>query len=338
MKIIFDARVLTHKIYTGVENYANYILKLLEKNINVKIAKPITSNKYLAHLWTHTVLPFKKGKLLFCPANIAPVFILKNKKLILTLHDVSFLINYKSFSSFFKWYYKFIVPKNIKRANKIITVSEYSKQQIEKYYPDSKGKIKVIYLGIDKIYKKIDIKKEDIILYVGSVNERKNLVGILKAFMSLKINYKLILVVNFFDNFYINDELKKLLYIAKNNNKIEFLQDISNDELIKLYNKSKLFVFPSFYEGFGLPVLEAMACGTPVIASNVSSLPEVGGDAVVYCNPYDIVDIKNKIEMVLNNENLQEEMIEKGLKRAQEFTWEKASEEHIKVFKEVLDS
>ncbi len=125
---------------------------------------------------------------------------------------------------------------------------------------------------------------------------------------------------------------------AKQNKNILFKNNVANEELVKFYSESKLFVFPSFYEGFGLPVLEAMVCGAPVITSNVSSLPEVGGDAVVYCNPYDIEDIKNKIEMVLGDEQLQQKMIEKGLKRAKQFTWEKAAKEHMKLFEEVLKS
>ena len=113
---------------------------------------------------------------------------------------------------------------------------------------------------------------------------------------------------------------------------------MSNEELVKIYNQSKIFLFPSFYEGFGLPVLEAISCGTPVICSNVSSLPEVGGDAVIYCNPYDVDDIKNKIELVLNDENLQTEMIQKGLNRSKLFSWEKSAQGHIKIFKELLQS
>ena len=168
------------------------------------------------------------------------------------------------------------------------------------------------------------------------MNKRKNFKSVLKAFKELDIDYKLIMVGNFGENFIIDEETKTIIKQAEKSNKIEFRKNVSDEELIKLYNQSKLFIYPSFYEGFGLPPLEAMACGTPVITSNVSSLPEVGGDAVMYCNPYDVEDIKNKIEMVLNDEKLQQEMIQKGLQRVKKFTWEKSAKKHLEVFEEVL--
>ena len=339
MKLLVDARVLTHTIYTGVENYTKHILEYLSKNISLNVIKPKTTNKYLGHLWTHFILPFKKGDILFCPANIAPIFVPRKKQLIVTIHDVAFLVYQDSFSKFFQWYYRFLIPKNIKRANKIITISKYSKKEIEKFYPHAKGKIEVIFLGLDKKFKPLkNIKKKNQILYVGSLNERKNFYGTIEAFLTLNnINLKLIMVGNFSKTFSLNKKSIEILKNAKQNENIIFRSNVSNNELVKLYNESKLFVYPSFYEGFGLPILEAMACGVPVVTSNISSMPEVGGDAVVYCNPFSVEDIKAKIEMVLFNEKLQKEIIQKGLQRAKKFTWEQSANEHMKVFKEVLE-
>ena len=340
MKLLFDYRVLTHTTHTGVESYAKNIFINLKNKLNINIAKPKTSNKYLAHLWTHLVLPFKSGDVLFCPANIAPIFVPKSKKLVVTIHDVAFLIYPESFSSFFRIYYKLIMPVVVKRADKIITVSNYSKNELEKYYPLSKGKIEVIYLGLNEGFKVLDnIKKKNQILYVGSINKRKNFIGVIKAFELLnQKDFTLLIVGNFSTNFSMNENDKMILEKAKTNTNIEFKSGISDEQLVRLYNESKLFVFPSFYEGFGLPVLEAMACGTPVVCSDSSSLPEVGSDAVVYCAPHNIEDIKEKIEMVLGDEVLQQKMIQKGLERAKEFSWEKSSDEHVKVFKEILNS
>ena len=337
MKIIFDARVLSHRHYSGVENYTKQILDLLKSSVHLNIVKPKLTNKYFAHLWTHLVLPFKKGSVLFCPANIAPIFVPKSKKLVVTIHDVAFITYPNSFSTFFRLYYKFIIPINIKRADKIITVSKSSKCEIEKYYPFSKEKIEVIYLGANPIFKRLHIQKKKQILYVGSMNERKNFSSVLKAYALLDNNdYTLLMVGRFASNFALDDATKVLIETAKSNPHIEFKSDVCNEELVKIYNESMLFVFPSFYEGFGLPVLEAMACGTPVVCSDVTSLPEVGGDAVVYCNPHNLNDIVEKMEMALSDEKLQQDMIEKGLKRVKQFTWEKAAQEHMKVFKEVL--
>lgn len=116
MKLIFDYRVLDHKTYTGVENYAKNIFEKLKNKCKINIAKSKATNKYLSHLWTHFILPFKSGDVLFCPANIAPLFVPKSKKLVVTIHDVAFLTYPESFSSFFRIYYRFIMPLVVKKS------------------------------------------------------------------------------------------------------------------------------------------------------------------------------------------------------------------------------
>ncbi len=302
------------------------------------MAKPKSNNKYLAHLWSHFVLPFKNGDVLFCPANTAPIFVPKNKKLVVTIHDVAFITHPKSFSTFFRIYYKLIMPIIIKRANKIITISHFSKQEIVKYYPDAKNKIEVIHLGLDEKYRIIQkTQKENQILYVGSLNERKNFKAVLKAFYRMQINCKLLVVGNFSSNFVLDDESLSLIKEAKKNDNIVFKSNVTDEELVDIYNASKLFLFPSFYEGFGFPPLEAMACGTPVITSNVSSMPEVCGDAALYVDPHNIDDITSKIELLLSDEALQHSMIEKGLLHVKQFRWEKAAKEHLKILQSVLN-
>ncbi len=333
MNLIFDYRVLSHRAYTGVENYAKHILEHI-KNKCFVTTKPYVANKYFAHFRTHFILPFKKGDILFCPANIAPLFVPGGKKLVLTIHDVAFLTFPESFSAFFRIYYQLVVPFNIKRADSIITVSRYSKKEIEKYYPASIGKIKVVYLGVDFKYKVLpDIKKKKQILYVGSINERKNFTGVLKTFNLMKNSgYKLIVAGDFNPNFSFGHKTKELLLASENNKNIQFAGHVSDEELVRLYNESELLVFPSFCEGFGLPVLEAMACGTPVVCSNRSSLPEVGGDAVLYCDPDKIEDIKDKIELIITDKTVQEDMIRKGLERVKMFTWRKSTDKHMEIF------
>lgn len=338
MKLIFDARVLMHKNYTGIENYTKNILNKIQNDVDINIAKPNSSNKYIAHLWNHFILPFKKGDILFCPANISPLFVPNNKKLIVTLHDVAFLTYPESFSFFFKHYYQWLIPKVIKRADKIITVSNTSRKEIIKYYPYAKNKLEVIYPGIDNTFKVLpNINKKNQILYVGSLNERKNFISVIKAFMqSNSKEFQLLIVGNFSPNFNLNQETQNILDKAKNNPNIEFKYNISNKELTQLYNESKLFIFPSFYEGFGLPPLESMACGTPVIASNLSSMAEVCANAAIFVDPHNLNDITQQLKILLNDDILQKDMITKGLKHIEKFTWEKSATQHLKVFKEVL--
>ncbi len=338
MKILIDTRVLNHKNYTGVENYTKNILDILtNKQKNTVEIKPKLTNKYLSHLWTHFILPFKQGDILFSPSNIAPIFIPKNKKSVVTIHDVAFITQADTFSKFFRWYYNFMIPFTIKRADKIITVSQSSKNEIIKYYPYAKDKVEVIYLGVTKKYKILDnIKKEDQILYVGSLNKRKNFIGVIKAFEKIKFkNFKLIIVGNFSSNFNIDEKTNQILKDAKLNKNITFLSNIDENKLITLYNSSKLSIFPSFYEGFGLPVLESMACGTSVICSHISSLPEVGGDAVIYCDPFNIDDIKEKIELLLSDAILRNTMVKKGTIQASKFSWDNSAKNHINIFDKV---
>ena len=338
MTIIIDARVLNSNSYAGVQNYTKYILESISDKLQLSVAKPKVKNKYLSHLWSHFVLPFKKGDVLFCPANMAPIFIPKSKKLVLTIHDLAFLTYPKSFSKIFQIYYSLLIPYNIKRADQIITISEASKKEIIDIFPQVKDKINIVVLGIDKKYGIVkDLKKKKQILYVGSINERKNLIGAIESFERLpkELDYSLVIVGNFFDIFSLSKKMKEVLFRAKKNNKIIFKQGLDDNALIVEYNVSRILIFPSFYEGFGLPPLEAMACGTPVITSNLSSMPEVCGDAALYVDPYNIEDITSKMEILINDKNLQKELVSKGLDKVRNFTWRKSALEHIKIFKEL---
>lgn len=281
---------------------------------------------------------------LYWQPNFIPNDGIKAKKTVTTVHDFSFILHRNFHPKERIEYFEKYFFKNIVKSDMLITGSEYSKQEILERLDFKEHKIKVIYHGINhaifKQYKdtelNFDIPKK-FILSVGSIEPRKNLLGLLKAYnlleSNLKSEYKLVLVG--FKGWQ-NSEIMQL--IDKNRENINYLGFISDEELAKVYNLASCFVFPSFYEGFGLPPLEAMACGAPVVSSNLTSMPEICSDAAVYCNPYDIDDIAKKIELVLKNNTLREEMIEKGLKRALEFTWKKSADDHAKVFKEVLES
>lgn len=342
MKILFDGRVLQHKQATGVEIYTNALFHSLSKIVPLKLISPISTNKYMQHLWEHSVLPVRSRSfdLLFCPANVAPFWIPKKVKLVVTLHDVAYLTYPDSVSKFFGAYYRWLIPVVLKRADSVITISKASQAEIIKYYPFVESKIHVVYNGIGKNFAPIDFAdKTKTILYVGSLHERKNFVSVLQAFQKIQNqigDYRLVVIGKLSNIFNLTSQTQKSIEEAKKNSQIEFLDSVSEEELQWHYAHAALFLFPSFYEGFGFPPLEAMASGTPVITSNISSMPEVCGDAAMYVNPSDVNDIATKMHLLLTNIDLQKELICKGLEQVKNFTWEQTAKEYKNIFEKVL--
>lgn len=339
MKILIDGRTLAHKSTTGIQRHAQEISKALAEKINVVVAIPKYTNRYYQQLWEHTLLPFyaRKYDILFSPSNVAPFWHFKKTKLVVTVHDLAFIDFPDEYSSFFQKYYKFLIPWVIKRADAILTISHFSKSRIIKEYPFSQGKLQVIHHGISQMFVPTYDDKEEFVLYVGAMNEIKNFQSVLEVFMQedLKdIPLKMVLPHSF--SFKQSPKVTKLLADVAYHDNIEIVDFVEQDALKELYQKAKIFLFPSFHESFGFPPLEAMACGTPVIVSDVTALPEVCGDAALYVHPHDIADISEKVTKLYHDKKLQEDLIEKGLKRVSEFTWDKAATAHIKLFEEVL--
>lgn len=230
---------------------------------------------------------------------------------------------------------------------KIITDSQSSKEDIIKYLRIPEQKIKVVYIGYDKNkfkpiknseVQKVKQRLGKFILFVGTLEPRKNIVRLVQAFTKIKKDfpdYRLIIIGgNGWKYGQILGEIKKL---NLNDNRIKLLGAIPHDELSPFYNAAELFVFPSLYEGFGLPPLEAMACGCPVITSNVSSLPEVVGDAALKVNPYNVDEIAEAMKKVLSDKRLNHEMTKKGLKQCRKFSWDKCAEETVKIYNEAMN-
>jgi len=346
-KIIINARFLTQNI-TGVQRFAIEISKQLKElyQDNIEFVSPknvkhkslanelnvkIIGNK-TGHLWEQIDLPKylkqRGNPLLLNLANTAP-YLYKNK--IITLHDVAFIRFPQTFNWKFRLFYKLLIPNIIKSSKYIITVSEFSKKEIMKFYKLRSSEITVVYNAPANIFKKIKTTyKDKYILAVSSLNFQKNFYSLIKAFNLLQDkNIKLYLVGGFNKNF-ANVELIKAINSNKN---IIFKGRVDDEKLVKLYSNAICFVYPSLYEGFGIPPLEAQACGCPVIVSNVASLPEVCKDSALYCNPYDIDDIKEKIEILVKDENLQKELIKKGFENIKRFSWEESAKKIISLIK-----
>lgn len=329
---------------TGVQVFAKSLYgELPNMSSTLSLALPFSYNIYLQHLWEHFILPFKalRYDILFCPANIAPFWLPKKVKLVVTLHDVAFLSYPKSVSKVFGLYYRWIVPKILKRANAVVTLSNASRQEILSYFPYVAEKLHVIYNGISGQFRPIEYyQKTNTILYVGSLQERKNFITVIKAFECLQVittEYRLVVIGKFLDIFHLTDESLEVLKKARQNPQIDFIDFVSFEELQAYYAYAKLFLFPSLYEGFGFPPLEAMACGTPTLVSKCSSLPEICEDATVYIDdPFNANEITLKMLLILSDTLLQKQLIEKGIVHARKFRWIKTAHAYQKIFVEVV--
>lgn len=263
---------------------------------------------------------------------------IKARKIIITVHDFSWEI-YPDFQPKERIrYFQKNLYSSAQKAHHIITGSNFTKQEIISRLHIKPENITVIYHGINHtLFYPILSNREPLqhyILSVGSIEPRKNLKNLLLAYEMLdeplRENYHLVLVGAAGWN---NDEIMALM--KKLERWVHYSGFVSDEKLASLYRDATLFVYPSLYEGFGIPPLEAMACGTAVLASNVASLPEACGDAAYYVNPTDVNAICDGIKILLKDESLRKQLCLKGLKRAQTFSWEKSAQAHQEVFEKV---
>lgn len=264
-------------------------------------------------------------------------------KKIVTIHDLIFL-RYPEYYSFFDrkihfWKFK----KAATQADLIIAISEQTKRDIIKFLKVDESKIRVVYQGCHQSFKEkksADIFNsakdkfklpEKFILNVGTIEERKNLLNIVKAINGTEIP---LVVIGKKTKYF--DKVQK--FIKKNNlqNQVYFLENVSMEELAAIYQLAEIFVYPSVFEGFGIPVIEALFSGTAVITSNTSSLPEAGGKDSLYINPYHTDDLKSKILFLWNNEAERNRRAEKGLEYVQKFKDKNIADELMRVYNEVL--
>jgi len=296
------------------------------------------------------MLERKNIQILHSPNFAIPFF--GNFKKIITIHDLIPYIHPEWFpmskKTLFFPVFKTILKQTIRRVDKIITNSLYSGRDIKQAF-FCQEKVVSIYNGVESSFQPINqplllAKIKDkynlsipFILYVGRQDPSKNIVGLIKTLGQLrkKIPEISLVILGKKDERY----FAPYLLLAEKfglSDKIFFTGIIPDAELPLMYSLSSVFVFPSLYEGFGLPPLEAMACGCPVVCSNTSSLPEVVGDAGIMVDPNNVDELANAIHRVLMDSHLRKKMIEKGLERTKMFSWKKMAEETLKVYEEVL--
>ena len=379
MKIAFDVSPMidSHKsgvgyctygfVKTMVSQYDNsYILNYInkpkyKKNLNTLIVgKKVKINSFCfknsVYKVASTFLPIPYGAFFKDSADITHFFNYYlppgvNGKKIVTVHDMT----YKRFPETVRFKTKQMLnlnlKKSLKRADIILTVSEFSKSEIITYFPEVKDKIRVVYNGVDlDVFKplldeniKISIAKkynlpERYMLYLGTLEPRKNLERLIDSYYLLLKEFdnvpKLVLAGGkgwLYDSIF--DKVSTLWL----EDKIIFTGYVAEKDVAPLISGAEVFLFPSMYEGFGMPVIEAMACGVPVLTSNVSSLPEVAGDAAVLVDPFSVEDIKNKLKLLLIDEALRKRLNKAGLKRAKRFSWDVVTKDLYEIYKELAE-
>lgn len=283
---------------------------------------------------------------LYFQPNFIPNENIKSKKVICTVHDFSFFL-YPEWHQQERVNYFNNHLTSIKKADQIITGSDFTKQEIVRFMKIPQDKINVIYHGIDhSLYKsyaqneleetKVKFNLPDIfLLFVGSIEPRKNLSALLKAYdlLTREQKYQTPLILVGFEGW---ENAQIMKEIGENREFVRYLGYITDKQLAHIYNLSTIFIYPSLYEGFGLPPLEAMACGTCVIVSNRASMPEICGDAALYIDPTDHQDINDKILRFLNSKTLREDFSKKGKIQSSLFSWDKAAFDHFVLFEQML--
>lgn len=256
---------------------------------------------------------------------------------LLVIHDLAFKHYPQYIAPIHRWYYQYYTKKFIQKATAIATVSEFSKQDIIQYYPAAKNKIAVVYSAVKKEFIPINEEEkqaiknkyaegEEYFLFTGGIHPRKNIMALLKAFSVFKkwqkSNMKLLIVGRLAWQY---EAFQEKLNSYKYRNDVKLLGYIDTGDLATITASAYAAVYPSLWEGFGVPILEAMQCGTPIITGNNSSLTEIGGDAALYADVNQPDDIAKQMMLLYKDENLRSKQIEKGYGQASKFSWEKTA-------------
>ncbi|MDF2433174.1 MAG: hypothetical protein JWP44_2805 [Mucilaginibacter sp.] len=345
--IIVNARFLTQRV-TGVQRFAIEISKVLRvlndkivfvapRNIlDMDLAKQldaITIGKNEGTIWEQVDLRYylmSKGNPLLI--NFCNTGILFYNKQIVTIHDMSYKVNPKWFTRQFYLWYNYLIPHIATRSLKIFTVSNSSKKDIIKHLKVSPDKISVIYnssnLNTNNTFESVNMEKY--LLSVSSLDPRKNLNNLIRAFKEIDKDIRLIIVGLKKEKFTLNDDL------TSGSHNIIIKNYVSDSELGALMKHAEAFVYLSFYEGFGLPPIEAMSIGCPVLVSDIPAHREICGNAALYANPNNVNDIKNKIISLLNDNALKNELVLAGERNIKRFNWFNSGQSVLKYINEVI--
>jgi len=365
MLIGIDASRAARGKRTGTEKYSfqliRHLVALDQKNryrlyfdrppfYELRIANCELRVMPFPRLWTHVRLSWEMMRrppdVLFVPAHVLPI--VHPPRSVVTIHDLGYLHFPRAHRLLDRLYLDLSTRFNARAAAHIIADSQATKRDLVERYGVEPSKISVIYPGYDeeafqpvREREAIEAVKTrygiagDYILFVGTIQPRKNLVRLMEAFSLLKRQAADLQLVIAGKKGWLYEAVFRRVEELGLEGQVVFTGYVAEEDLPALFSGARLFVFPSLYEGFGLPVLEAMACGTPVVCSNASSLPEVAGDAALLFDPLDVEGMAAAMERILGDERLRTELVERGLKRARGFSWEKCAQETLAVLESV---
>ncbi len=315
-----DARF---RLYTRGESLPEY-----NGHANVEI-RPLK----FSHLWTHLRLSFEmlmdSPDRLFIPAHVIPP--IHPRASFVTVHDLGYMYFPMAHRILDRLYLDLSTRWNVRIARKIFVDSLATRRDLEDLYRVPSDKIAVAYPGIDStmtpVPRQSDIRSQygladGYLLAVGTIHPRKNYARLIEAFSKSSGSWLLVIVGH---KGWLYEEIFKRVEKYDLQARVRFLDYVPREDLSALYANSNAFVFPSLYEGFGMPVLEAMACGTPVACSSSSSLPEVGGDAALYFDPMDIKGMREAIDQVMQNEALRNQLRARGFENVKRFSWKECA-------------
>jgi len=313
---------------------------IFSKNITPIVLSPPTRHPFLWFIWFELQIPriLKKYKadLFFSPDG----YLSLNTRIrqLAAIHDINFAHRPKDLPWLKARYYNFFFPKFARKAKRIVTVSYFSKEDIIRTYKIASDKVDVVYNGVNTSYtptsedENLKIRNaysggKEYFLFIGSLHPRKNICGLLRAYdafrTSVESDTKLLIVgESMFKTSDIELAYEGMRYKAD----VVFTGRLNNDELHHVLGASLALTFVPYFEGFGIPVIEAMNAGVPVICSNTTSLPEVGGNAVLYVDPFSLSQIKDAMIRIFQEQDLRDSLIEKGFVQKEKFSWDKTAE------------
>ena len=336
-------------IFSNIEN--NNTFNINEDNFReiLCMVKAVSRTKRI--LWEQVILPFKVKKLdldiLFSPGFTSPFF--TPCRSVVAIYDLQLKVFPEYFKKIDLIFWNVFVYISIKRAARIITLSENSKRDLIRFYNPPSEKIEVIYGGVNQdffvSYDQESIERlrsryqlpERMILCVSTTHPHKNYPRLLEAFSLLRIKnnipHKLVIIglKGFF-----HQKLVKLINDMNLNNHVKLLDWVPFEDVPLFYKAAELFVFPSEFEGFGIPLIEAFASGVPVVSSNAASLPEVAGDAALMVNPYSVSEIADAMYRIISDKSLSSDLVLRGNNRVKLFSWEEAAKRTLECFEKAL--